>query len=85
MGDDFVELLEPGLGIGSHRRDQGIEGQRRDVPADRVDLDMAELRSDEEVSVVSLPVENEEGLVMLDQGLQKEVVPLVVGIRPAVG
>jgi hypothetical protein len=46
---------------------------------------MAELRSDEEVSVVSLPVENEEGLVMLDQGLQKEVVPLVVGIRPAVG
>src|SRR3990172_6824648 len=45
MRDDFIEFLEPGLGVGPRRRNQRVEGEWGYGPADCVDLRVLEQRA----------------------------------------
>ena len=64
MSDHLIEFFQPGPGIGPGRRDQGIKGEGRNVSADGVDLDIGESRQREQVTVVSFPVKQYEGLAL---------------------
>ena len=44
MGDDFYDLLEPGLGRRPGRRDERIKGKRGDIPSGGEDLDVFKFR-----------------------------------------
>ena len=65
-GDDFDDLLEMGRRICTRRRNQRIETDRGNLPAHGIDLDR-HIAGQQEISIVSLPIKDEERLAVVFQ------------------
>jgi len=84
VGKNLDQFLDPGGRLGSWRRNQRIEPERRDIAPHSIDLDLIAELGLEQRPVVLLPIQNKKGFLLVQESSEERVTEIgLAGTAPA--